>query len=56
VFHLCLYVSFLNLLVVKAILTVSLDRPLRDNFNAAQSGGMAMNLDYELDYLIPRKA
>ncbi|KAG0929766.1 hypothetical protein G6F57_012005 [Rhizopus arrhizus] len=33
---------------------LSLYRPLRDNFNAAQSGGMAMNLDYELDYLIPR--
>ncbi|KAG0743573.1 hypothetical protein G6F62_004488 [Rhizopus arrhizus] len=33
---------------------LSIYRPLRDNFNAAQSGGMAMNLDYELDYLIPR--
>ncbi|KAI8969710.1 hypothetical protein BDB01DRAFT_768090 [Pilobolus umbonatus] len=28
-------------------------RPLKDVLNAAQSGGMAMNLDYELDYLIP---
>ncbi|KAG1447421.1 hypothetical protein G6F56_009267 [Rhizopus delemar] len=33
---------------------LSIYRPLRDNFNAAQSGGMAMNLDYELDYLILR--
>ncbi|KAI8888184.1 hypothetical protein K501DRAFT_173727 [Backusella circina FSU 941] len=29
-------------------------RPLRDNLNAAQSGALAMNLDLELDYLIPR--
>lgn len=28
-------------------------RPLRDRLNAAQSAGMAMNLDHELDYLIP---
>ncbi|KAI8969712.1 hypothetical protein BDB01DRAFT_855572 [Pilobolus umbonatus] len=27
-------------------------RPLKDVLNAAQSGGMAMNLDYELTYLI----
>lgn len=33
----------------------TLDRPLRDNLNAAQSGAMAMNLQFELDYLIPRK-
>ena len=32
-----------------------LDRPLRDNLNAGQSGATAMNLDYELNYLIPRK-
>lgn len=31
------------------------DRPLRDNLNAGQSGAIAMNLNYELDYLIPRK-
>lgn len=35
------------------MLIYHLDRPLRDNLNAAQSGGMAVNLDYELDYLIP---
>ncbi|KAG1176305.1 hypothetical protein G6F70_005555 [Rhizopus microsporus] len=29
-------------------------RPLIDNLNGAQSGAIAMNLDYELDYLIPR--
>ncbi|KAI9477877.1 MAG: hypothetical protein EXX96DRAFT_229104 [Benjaminiella poitrasii] len=29
-------------------------RPLKDNLNAGQSGALAMNLDYELDYLIPR--
>ncbi|CAO3686249.1 hypothetical protein CU097_013354 [Rhizopus azygosporus] len=33
---------------------LSMYRPLRDNLNAAQSGAMAVNLDYELDYLIPR--
>ncbi|KAI9478661.1 MAG: hypothetical protein EXX96DRAFT_571769 [Benjaminiella poitrasii] len=33
---------------------LSLYRPLRDNLNAAQSGAMAVNLEYELDYLIPR--
>ncbi|KAI8876826.1 hypothetical protein K501DRAFT_199541 [Backusella circina FSU 941] len=32
----------------------TLYRPLRDILNGAQSGGLAMNLDYELDYLIPR--
>ncbi|CAO0790875.1 unnamed protein product [Mucor circinelloides] len=32
----------------------TLYRPLRDNLNAGQSGAVAMNLDYELDYLIPR--
>lgn len=37
-------------------LPVSLDRPAKDNFNAAQYGAIAMNLNYELDYLIPRKA
>lgn len=31
------------------------DYPLRDSLNAAQSGAVAMNLDYELEYLIPRK-
>ena len=31
------------------------DRPLKDRLNAAQSAGMAMNLDHELDYLIPGK-
>ncbi|KAI8973654.1 hypothetical protein BDF20DRAFT_837576 [Mycotypha africana] len=30
----------------------ALYRPLRDVFNAAQSGAVAMNLDFELDYLI----
>ncbi|KAI9259803.1 SGNH hydrolase-type esterase domain-containing protein [Helicostylum pulchrum] len=29
-------------------------RPLKDNLNAGQSGAIAMNLNYELDYLIPR--
>ncbi|KAG1052736.1 hypothetical protein G6F43_005147 [Rhizopus delemar] len=29
-------------------------RPVKDNFNAAQYGAIAMNLNYELDYLIPR--
>ncbi|KAG1227124.1 hypothetical protein G6F35_002683 [Rhizopus arrhizus] len=29
-------------------------RPAKDNFNAAQYGAIAMNLNYELDYLIPR--
>ncbi|KAI8875872.1 hypothetical protein K501DRAFT_201698 [Backusella circina FSU 941] len=29
-------------------------RPLRDNLNGAQSGAVAMNLNFELDYLIPR--
>ncbi|KAG2210295.1 hypothetical protein INT47_003280 [Mucor saturninus] len=33
---------------------LSLYRPLKDNLNAGQSGATAMNLDYELDYLIPR--
>jgi phospholipase B1 len=33
---------------------IIIDRPLRDILNGAQSGGLAMNLDYELDYLIPR--
>lgn len=31
------------------------DRPRRDQLNAAQSGAIAMNLDHELDYLIPGK-
>ena len=31
-----------------------IDRPLRDRLNAAISGGVARNLDRELDYLIPR--
>ncbi|KAG1178006.1 hypothetical protein G6F36_010732 [Rhizopus arrhizus] len=35
---------------------MSLYKPNIDKLNAAQSGGMAMNLNYELDYLIPRKA
>lgn len=33
----------------------NLVRPLKDNLNAGQSGAIAMNLDYELNYLIPRK-
>ncbi|KAG1546813.1 hypothetical protein G6F49_010388 [Rhizopus delemar] len=33
---------------------MSLYNPTIDKLNAAQSGGMAMNLNYELDYLIPR--
>ncbi|KAI8984085.1 hypothetical protein BDF20DRAFT_816392 [Mycotypha africana] len=28
--------------------------PFKDNLNAAQTGAIAKNLDYELDYLIPR--
>ncbi|KAI7897006.1 uncharacterized protein EV154DRAFT_475801 [Mucor mucedo] len=35
-------------------LPISLYYPLRDSLNAAQSGAVAMNLDYELEYLIPR--
>ncbi|CEG64872.1 hypothetical protein RMATCC62417_01772 [Rhizopus microsporus] len=53
VFRHCPYVV-LYLLNLVTSLTLVLDRPLRDNLNAAQSGAMAMNLDYELDYLIPR--
>lgn len=33
----------------------SIDSPNDDQLNAAQSGAIAMNLDHELDYLIPRK-
>ncbi|KAG1047236.1 hypothetical protein G6F43_010304 [Rhizopus delemar] len=33
---------------------LTLYRPVRDNLNAAQSWSLAANLDYELDYLIPR--
>jgi hypothetical protein len=29
-----------------------LDKPTSDVLNAAQSGGLAQNLDHELDYLI----
>lgn len=32
-----------------------IDHPLLDKSNAAQSGAVAMNLGYELDYLIPSK-
>jgi hypothetical protein len=30
-----------------------LDKPALDVLNAAQSAGLAMNLDHELDYLLP---
>lgn len=42
---------FVNAITDRILL---LDRPLRDNLNAGQSGAVAMNLDFELDYLIPR--
>lgn len=32
-----------------------IDSPEDDQLNAAQSGAIAMNLEHELDYLIPRK-
>lgn len=31
----------------------SIDKPAQDVLNAAQSGGLASNLQHELDYLIP---